>query len=440
VICLGFTPFRGLPASSSILQERQQEAVEGFKSQTIDEVMEKARARVLRMLKDSSDDHEIDKEIKSCLEQEGPAMTYQQKADITREILDELRGYGPLSELINDPDISDIIVVNHQRILYEKHGEIYTYQKNGRDLGFRSNGHLRLLIERLCMLGQGRIDESQPDTVVHVDGMRVTLTIPPIGEDPTIAIRKFVVVPTLEELVETGSLTPPAAEFLRACSAGRRNLAFCGGMGTGKTTMIATLGRFFGEKELPILIEENRECPLEHPNLRILVARPPNIEGKGAVEIGHLLKRALTMRASRILVSEAKGGEVFYVLQSMNIGHDGGIFTFHADGVEDGVFKRLPSMLMMSKELSDQYDPMRLIGNSLHFVCMLEITDRGVRRFREISEICYDGEQCEVRPIFVRQGEELVATGYIPTRHLEQIRFRGIDISDSLFSAAVSFA
>jgi len=306
-----FTPFHGLPASSSLLQERQQEAVENFKSRTIDEVMEKARARVLKMLKDSSDDHEIEKEIKICLEQEGPAMTYQQKTDITREILDELRGYGPLSELIDDPGVSDIIVINYQRIVYEKYGKIHVYQKNGLDSGFRSNGHLRLLIERLCMLGQGRIDESQPDTVVNVDGMRITLTIPPIGEAPTIAIRKFVIVPTLENLIETGSLTPSAAEFLKACSAGRRNLAFCGGMGTGKTTMIATLGRFFGEDELPILVEETRECPLEHPNLRILVARPPNIEGKGEVQIGHLLKRALTMRASRVLVSEAKGGEVF---------------------------------------------------------------------------------------------------------------------------------
>jgi pilus assembly protein CpaF len=429
------TGFKGLASSSSILADRQKNVIEKYKSAAIDDIMEHARARALKCIRDSGGGAgtEIDREIKDFIEQECPAMTYTQKDDIARQILDELRGYGPLSDLLSDPGVSDIICVNYTRILYEKNGVLRVYQKDGQPVCFRSRTLLQLLIERLCMMGRGRVDESRPYAVVNVEGARVAVTIPPVTLEPTVAIRKFVAVPTLEDLAASGSLTPEAAEFMKACSAGRRNLVFAGGMGTGKTTMIAVLGRYFGADEMPVLVEGVRECPLEHPNLRILVARPPNIEGKGRIEISKLLEIALTMRASRVLVSEAKGGESFYCLQAMNIGHAGSMFTFHANSAQDALFRRLPSMVMMSPELSDQYDPMRLIGNSVHFIAMLEITDRGVRRFREISEVRYDGERCEAVPVFVRRGGGLVPTGHVPEAHLEQMREFGADLPRSVF-------
>gem|GEM_PF-3542489 len=421
-------PFKGLPSASRILQERQKEVVEDFKSRTIEEVMERARAHVLKLLRDSRQEAEIEREIRLLVEQEGPGMTHQQKVEIAREILDELRGFGPIAELMDDPEVSEIVVVNYKRILYEKKGVFREFRKDGKPAVFRSPGHLRLLIERFCMLGYGRADESQPFSVINVGGTRVNVTVPPVSTVPTLTVRKFVSVPTLEDLVAWGSLSPEAAQFLKACVVGRRNITIAGGLGTGKTTLIAILGRHFGEDELPILIEAVRECPLEHPNLRILVGRPPNIEGRGEITLSPLLRNALTMRGTRILVSEAKGGEVFYCLQAMNVGHDGSMFTFHGNSAEEAITVRLPMMVAMSDELKGQVEAARyFIGCSLHFVCVLEMVN-GKRRFQEIAEVRYEDGKLFTVPVFVRDGDAFRFTGSISESQLERMRALGAEL------------
>lgn len=437
-------PIKFHPSSSKILQERQQEKIDNYKAKTIDEIVEKIRVLLLKEMKENNE-IDIDEKIKQFLQQEGPNMTFSQQEEISKEILDELRGYGPLADLINDPYISDIIVVHTGRIVYEKLGELYTHKdKSGNPTRFRTSSQLRLLIERLCIMGFARVDESEPISVFNAGGMRITVTIPPISAtndgEPMIAIRKFVSVPTLDDLIKSGSLSPDAAEFMRALSIGSRNIAFVGGMGTGKTTMIATMAKYFREEELPILVEVVRECPMEHPNLRILVARPPNIEGKGEVNLSRLIRTALTMKASRVLVSEAKGGEFFDVLQACNIGHDGTMLTFHANSAVDAVYKRMPSMLMMSPEIPEGYDPSILIGNSLHFICMMEQV-KGQRRFREITELDYDYEtgKAVIKPVFKREGDRLVATGHVPHEKLEDMTRHNVNVSPEIFKNKVFF-
>jgi pilus assembly protein CpaF len=420
-----YIPFRGLPSSSKILQERQREAVEGF---DVEEIMEQARAHVLKLLRNSKQESEIEKEIHHLVDQECPNMTHQQKAEISQEILDELRGYGPIAELMDDPDVSEIVIISYKRILYEKQGTFYEFRKEEKPVTFRSVGHLRLLIERFCMMGYGRADESQPFSVINVEGMRINITVPPVSPVPTLAIRKFVSVPTLEELIRWECITEEAAQFLKACVVGRRNIAIAGGMGTGKTTTIGILGRHFNPDEFPVLVEAVRECPLEHPNLRVLVGRPPNVEGKGEITLSPLLRNALTMRASRVLVSEAKGGEVFYCLQAMNIGHDGSMFTFHGNNAEEAITVRLPMMVAMSDELKGQVEAAKyFIGCSLHLVCVLEIAE-GKRRYKEIAEVQYKDGQLRTVPIFVRDGSEFCAVGKLSDAQLEQMVSYGAEV------------
>jgi pilus assembly protein CpaF len=436
--------FSGLPFSSSILAERQKQVVEDFKGRAIEDIMEKARMKLLKSVKDSSDMGQLEEEIRHIVDQEGPSMNYDQKRTLIQEIMDELKGFGPLADLLDEKtDVSDVVVISDKRIRYCRQGNWYDYKKDGRPVTFRTPNHLRLLIERLCMLGNGRIDESEPEAVLNVGGFRITMAIPPKSPNgPTIAIRKFAWVPTLDDLIRTESITPQASEFLKALSIGKRNLAMVGGMGTGKTTMIATLGKYWPEDEMPILIEETRECPLEHQNLRILVSRRPNIEGKGRITIGDNIRTALTMMGSRILISEIKGGEAFYVLQAMNIGHDGCMVTFHASNTQDAVEKRLPSMISMSSEISEFFNPNLLIANALHFIVFLERTEEGKRQVREITEICYEGTEATAKPVFARRDNKLLPTGHIPKAHIEQMQSYGVKIPPEIFrnpSAVIHF-
>jgi len=417
--------FKGLPGHSRILRERQQDMVDAFKARTIEEIMVKARQRITSMICGNDEAGDLAEEVGHFVDLENPNLTYEQRTSMIREILNELQGFGPIAELIEDrPDVSDVIVVNHRRILYRANGQVFTYMKNDRPVVFRSASHLRLLIERLVAMGNGRIDESMPFAVVHASGLRVTVAVPSVAVEPFVSIRKFIWVPQMEHLVETGFFSPEAAEFMIACSRGRRNLAFTGGMGTGKTTMLAVMARYWDEEELPILVESVRECPMEHPNLRILVGRSPNIEGKGEIRLDRLVQLALTSMATRVLVSEAKGGELFTILQSMNIGHDGSMFAAHANSSQDAVQKRFPAMLMQSPELSDGYNPTRLIAGSIHFICHLEENHAGQKYCQEIAEVDYQEGRCHVRPVFVRQDGALRATGYVPEQHLEVMQTR----------------
>lgn len=430
---------RFFPTGSSILQNRQQQEFESYKTKALEEIVEKVRVLILKEMNNSKSIIDIDEKIKLFVQQEAPNMTFSQGAEVSKEILDELKGFGPLADLIEDPFVSDIITVHTGRIVYEKLGEFYVHKdKYGNPVKFRTSSQLRLLIERLCIMGYARIDESEPIAVFNAGGMRITVTIPPISAtnngEPSIAIRKFVAVPTMDQLIQSGSLSPEAAEFMIALSTGARNVAFVGGMGTGKTTMIATMAKYFRDDELPVLVETVRECPMEHPNLRILVARPPNIEGKGEVNLARLIRTALTMKASRVLVSEAKGGEFFDVLQACNIGHDGTMVTFHANTAVDAVYKRMPSMLMMSPDIPEGYNPSILIGNSIHFLCMLEQVN-GQRRFKEITELDYDYDtgKAVIKPVFIREGDVLVATGHIPHEKLEVMQRYNVTVSPEIF-------
>jgi len=427
--------FRGLRGNSEILRKRQQQEIEKNIIGKMEDVVEGCRKHMLSLYREGKqpDDHELESEINRHLMQEHPNLAYNDRMYITQQIKNELNGYGPLQTLIDDPDITDIVVINEDRILYEKHNGL-----NIADIKFRSVSHLMLFIERLCYLGKRKVDESNPKVSLTLPGgYRVAITIPPLCEKPNIAIRKFTYVKNIDELVENGTFSEKAAQFLKLCIPGRRNMVFCGPMGSGKTTMIAVLGYELDPMELPVLVEEVRECPLEHPNLRTYVARPPNIEGKGEIKFDQLLKHSLQSRGTRILVAEVRDGAIYYMLQAMAMGQEGSMGTLHADNARDAVHVRIPMMLAQAPETANMKSEglNRIIGAALHIIVQMDRTPDGQRVCSQISEVLKsDGEPPEVNDIFVRKNGKLVPTGYIPRRAIEGMAKYGVKVPERLFN------
>ncbi|ACX51923.1 type II secretion system protein E [Ammonifex degensii KC4] len=401
----------------------------------LDEAADALRGHLLSLYRsgelDLEDEQEVFRAAVGWLQGRYPDLSYQECAGVARSVLKDMQGYGPIHSLMTDPEVSDIIIHSHDDITYEKLGQKYAHGER-----FRSAAHLRLFVEKLAHLGRARVDESRPyGTFTLPEGHRVAVAVPPCsGFSPHVAIRKFVRVPTLEELVEQGFFSPEAAEFFRLAVKGRRNILFTGGMGTGKTTMIAVAGRLFGDDDHVVLVEEVMECPLSCRHLRRLVARPPSVEGTGEITLATLLKLALMMKPTRILVSEVRDGAIFIMLQAMLVGHEGSMSTIHADSAQKALFERVPLMLSMSKEAAafTPQEKLRFAASALHLIFHLEQDPfTGKRYCKEIAEVLDDPPG--VRLLFAREDGTLRPTGEYPERAaLGAVRY-GVTFPRELF-------
>lgn len=365
------------------------------------------------------------------LHREMPEGIYAEHSAVAKAILQDMKGYGPIHSLMTDPDVSDIIIHSHDDITYEKFGRKHVHSER-----FRSEVHLRFFVERLAHLGRARIDESQPfGTFTLPEGYRVAVAVPSCsGYSSHVAIRKFAFVPPLENLVGQGFFSSKAAEFFRLAVKGRRNILFTGGMGTGKTTMIAVAGQLFGDDDHVILVEEVMECPLRCGHLRRLVARPPSIEGKGQITLTMLLKLALMMKPTRIVVSEVRDGAIFVMLQAMLVGHEGSMGTIHADSSEKALFERMPLMLSMSDEakLFSPEEKVKFAASAVHLIFHLEQDPfTGERYCKEIAEVLDDPPG--VRLLFGREDGKLVPTGEYPSRIAVGARRYGVEFPREIF-------
>lgn len=430
------TRFRGLSGQSNILQQRRREDIEKNVLSQMEDVVESCRQYVLDLYKQDQHltDAELEKEIANHLVKENPNLGYSERSQIARQIKNELTGYGPLQDLIDDKDVTDIVVINESKINFDRGRGL----EEAKNLSFRSESHLMLFIERLCYLGKRKVDESNPAVSLTLPGgYRVAISIPPICEKPYISIRKFVYVKNIDGLVENGTFSYKAAELLKLCVPGKRNIIITGPMGAGKTTIIAVLGYEIDPMELPVLVEEVRECPLEHNNLRVFVARPPNIEGKGEIRFDKLLKHALQSRGTRILVAEVRDGAIYYMLQAMAMGQEGSMGTLHADSPQDAAHVRIPMMLGQAPETSNMKPEglNRIIGSALHLIVQLDITPESKRICTHVSEVLKseNGEPPEVKDIFIRKNGKLVPTGYIPQRAIEGMAKYRVNVPDYLF-------
>jgi septum site-determining protein MinD len=269
----------------------------------------------------------------------------EEVARLRQEVIDEALGYGPLEDLLRDPEVTEIMVNGKDHIYVERAGKIKLSNKT-----FTSDRQLRLVIERMVAPIGRRIDEATPMVDGRLpDGSRINAIIEPLAIDgPSLTVRRFGTERlTIQNLVSKNAITPPVVDFLRACVESRLNVVISGGTGSGKTTLLNILSGFIPETDRIVTIEDAAELMLEQEHVVRLEARPPNLEGRGEIRIRDLVRNALRMRPDRIIVGECRGGEALDMLQAMNTGHDGSLTTLHSNTPRD-CLSRMETLVMMA--------------------------------------------------------------------------------------------
>jgi pilus assembly protein CpaF len=346
-------------------------------------------------------------------------------AQLIDEICDEALGLGPLEELIKDPSVSEIMVVDPATIYVERDGRISETSRR-----FTDAESVRAIIERIVTPLGRRIDESTPVVDARLpDGSRVHAIIPPLAvRGPAITIRKFAAEPfTMDALIAGDALTPAMARFLERCVKARKNILVSGGTGSGKTTLLNVLSAAIPREERIITIEDAAELSLAQPHVVSLESRRANVEGRGEYPIRELVRNALRMRPDRIVVGEVRSGEALDMLQAMNTGHQGSMTTTHANSPAEALDRLETLTLMGGLEISVSAARKQIAGGIDIIVQTERSTSDGSRRVTHITEVVGLGDDAvyEQHDIFAFEqtdtgprGEilgEFRQTGYLPS-------------------------
>ena len=322
--------------------------------------------------------------IRSTVNSEAVPLSFAERERLSREILDEIFGLGPLEQLLKDPTISDILVNRYNKVYVERAGKL---EITG--LSFKDDQHLMQIIDRIVSRVGRRVDESSPMVDARLaDGSRVNAIIPPLALDgPVLSIRRFGRDPiTARNMIENHTLTDAMLEVLASMVKGRMNILISGGTGAGKTTLLNVLSGFIPQYERVVTIEDAAELQLKQEHIVRLETRPPNIEGKGAVRQRQLVINSLRMRPDRIIVGEVRGEEAFDMLQAMNTGHEGSLTTVHANSPRDAL-ARLESMFSMANLNIPERAIRQQIASAIHLVVQIARLPDGTRKVISISEI-----------------------------------------------------
>jgi pilus assembly protein CpaF len=359
---------------------------------------------------------------------------------LAKETFEEAVGLGPLEDFLSDPEVTEIMVNGHDQIYVEKNGKLTLTDRT-----FMDDTSVLAVIERIVSPLGRRIDESQPYVDARLpDGSRVNAIIHPLSlVGPCLTIRKFSKIPfTDEDLIRFGTMTTFIAEFVKACILLRKNIVISGGTGSGKTTLLNVLSSYLPETDRIITIEDAAELRLKQAHVVRLEARPPNIEGKGAISIRDLVRNSLRMRPDRIVIGECRGGEALDMLQAMNTGHDGSLTTIHANSPRD-VISRLETMVLMSGMDLPVRAIREQVASAIDVVVHESRMSDGTRKVVDIAEVVgLEGDQITMQDIFVfeqtgvdKQGKVLghfKPTGSVPT-FLEELAARGLTINRTMF-------
>jgi len=311
-------------------------------------------------------------------------LTKHDKEELAELILHDVLGLGPLESLLEDPEVSEIMVNGPKTIFTERRGRI-----TQADLEFESEMQLRKVIDRIVARIGRRVDESSPMVDARLqDGSRVNIVIPPLAvQGSSITIRKFSRVPyKVQDLVNFGTLNHDMANFIRACVRSRISMVGSGGTGSGKTTTLNVLSNFIPDTERVVTVEDTAELQLRQRNLVSLEARSANVEGRGAVAIRDLVINALRMRPDRIVVGECRAAETLDMLQAMNTGHDGSMTTVHANSPKDAINRMETMVIMGGSDLPFQAIREQIVGGITLLVQQARLRD-GRRVVTHISEI-----------------------------------------------------
>lgn len=359
---------------------------------------------------------------------------------IKKEVFDEALRLGPLEDLLADESVTEIMVNGPHQVYVERGGRLQLT-----DLQFSDDASVLAIIERIVAPLGRRIDESQPYVDARLsDGSRVNAIIPPLSlSGPSITIRKFAKKKlTVQDFIRYGTWNANAATFMDVCVKLRKNIVVAGGTGSGKTTLLNLLSSFIPETERIVTVEDAAELKLAQPHVVRLEARPPNVEGKGAVTIRDLVKNCLRMRPDRIIVGECRGGEALDMLQAMNTGHDGSLTTVHANSPRD-VVSRLETMVLMSGMELPSRAIREQIASAIDIIIHESRLADGSRKVTAITEVTgLEGQQIVMQDLFTfrqtgidangRILGEFRPTGAMPT-FFDTLKSRGIALSPEIF-------
>ena len=320
------------------------------------------------------------------------------RKQIFNELIDEMTGFGPIQPLLDDPDVSEVMVNGPKKIFIEKNGKV---TKSA--ITFDDDDHVERIIDRIISPLGRRVDADSPTVDARLpDGSRVNAVIRPVAIDgPCITIRKFKKDKlSIQQLVQFGSLTQNMGEFIRACVLAHLNIVVSGGTGSGKTTLLNVLSSFIQENERIITIEDAAELQLQQDHVLRMETKVANVDGRGSVTIRDLVRNSLRMRPDRIIVGECRGGETLDMLQAMNTGHDGSLTTLHANTPRDALSRMETMVLMAGMDL-----PLKVvrqqIASAVDVIIQQTRLKDGARKVTAVTEVVgMEGDTVVLTDIF----------------------------------------
>ena len=368
-------------------------------------------------------------------------ITAADKERLVDILFDEVIGLGPLEVLLRDTEISEIMVNRPEQIFVERRGKIEMT-----NLAFEDEGSLRRVIDRIVSTIGRRVDESEPMCDARLkDGSRVNVVIPPVAiYGPCLTIRKFGrEVLTPERIISGGGASEAMLVYLDTAVRTRMNIIVSGGTGSGKTTLLNVLSGFIPASERIVTCEDAAELRLRQVHVISLESKPPNVEGRGQIQIRDLVRNALRMRPDRIIVGEVRGGEALDMLQAMNTGHDGSMSTVHANNPRDAISRLETLVLLAGTEL-----PSRAIrgqiASAVNVIVQTERLRGGSRKIVSIAEVLgmVEGEIAMQEVFTFRQlavTPDGRAVGFhtgtgAKSHYLAHFRSNGVEIPDAMFA------
>ncbi len=364
----------------------------------------------------------IKQHLRGVYEQAHVSLPEDIQRAVFQDVLNDMMGYGPIQPLLDDPDVSEVMVNGPKKVYIEKKGQL-----TRTNVTFDDDAHVLRIIDRIILPLGRRVDPDSPTVDARLpDGSRVNAVVPPVAIDgPSITIRKFRKDKLqIAQLVEYGSLTQSMAEFLQACVMARLNIVISGGTGSGKTTLLNVLSGFIPENERILTIEDAAELQLQQDHVLRLETKPANVDGGGATTIRDLVRNSLRMRPDRIVVGECRGGEALDMLQAMNTGHDGSLTTLHANSPRDALSRLETLVLMAGMDL-----PIKVVRQQISSAVDLIVQQTrlkdGARKVTAVTEVAgMEGDTIVLTDVFKFEqtgiGEggkvlgELKATGIRP--------------------------
>ena len=367
------------------------------------------------------------------------------RQQLTRDVLDEVLGYGPIQPLLDDPEVSEVMVNNAKSVYVEKKGQL-----TKTPIVFENDQHVLRVIDKIILPLGRRVDADNPAVDARLpDGSRVNAIIPPVAMDgPSITIRKF---PKdrlgIQQLIEYGSLTGNMATFLRACVLARLNIIISGGTGSGKTTLLNALSGYIPENERIVTIEDSAELQLQQDHVLRLETKSASIDGHGGMTVRDLVRNSLRMRPDRIVVGECRGGEALDMLQAMNTGHDGSLTTVHANAPRDAL-SRLETLVMMAGMELPLKVVRQQIASAVDLIVQQSRLKDGTRKVTAITEVAgMEGDTVVLTDVFkfeqtgVAEGGKIIGnlkpTGIRP-HFSPRLEAAGLKLGPEVFGANLS--